>query len=331
MAGSGAALTIVDSTFTNNSGPYGAAVYNLLAPLTIVNTTFYRNHAEKSPDGNGGNGAAIVTDGAGGKSLNFCGAAFIENSAADGSGNFMWTYAPDSVSIKQSTFRDNIARGVFQGGAALIVTAGNCDITQPGCVPTPGSILIEDSTFSSNTTDTVGGALSIGCFGPCTIKNSTFYGNSSAGAGAAITANQGLIDGTPNIHFNNVTFAHNGDARGLSTLDGKNFVIENTAFQSNGSKHCSSTENTGRNVFQFMPTSVAADSLCIPAATTTAALDPFPTLADNGGATWTAMPVSGAGASLLAGAGAGCEVKDQRGVARDAARCTVGAVEVTSK
>jgi hypothetical protein len=334
MAGSGGALTIVNSTFTNNSSPYGGAVYNLLAPLTVVNTTFYRNHAEKDPDGNGGNGAAIVTDGAGGRSLNFCGASFIENSAADGSGNFMWTYAPDSVSIKKSTFRDNIARGVFQGGAALIVTAGNCDVSKPDCVPTPGSITIEDSTFATNTTDTVGGALSIGCFGPCTIKNSTFYGNSSAGDGAAITSNQGLIDGTPNIRFNNVTFAHNGDARGASTLDGKNFVLENSVFQSNGTRHCSSSENTGRNVFQFKPMGApgaAADALCIPTATVTPTLDPFPAIADNGGGLLTAMPVANAGGNLLVGAGTGCEANDQRGVARDVAKCTVGAVEVQAK
>jgi hypothetical protein len=331
MAGSGGALTIVDSTFTNNSGPYGAAVYNLLAPLTIVNTTFYGNHAKKDPDGNGGNGAAIVTDGAGGRSLDFCGAAFIENSADDGSGSFMWTYAPDSVSIKKSTFRDNVARGVFQGGAALIVTAGNCDVNKPDCVPTPGSITIEDSTFATNTTDTVGGALSIGCFGPCAIKNSTFYGNSAAGGGAAITANQGLIDGTPNLRFNNVTFAHNGDARGTSTLDGKNFVLENTVFQSNGTRHCSSTENTGRNVFQFNPmgtSGAAADALCIATATAMPALDPFPAIADNGGGTFTTMPAPNAAGTLLIGAGSGCETKDQRGVARNTAKCTVGAVEV---
>jgi hypothetical protein len=333
MAGSGGALTIVDSTFTNNSGPYGAAVYNLLAPLTVVNTTFYRNHAKKDPDGNGGNGAAIVTDGAGGRSLDFCGAAFIENSADDGSGSFMWTYGPDSVSIKKSTFRDNVAHGVFQGGGALIVTASNC-VDKPNCAPTPGSITIEDSTFASNTTDTVGGALSIGCFGPCSIKNSTFYGNSAAGDGAAITANQSLTDGTPNLRFNNVTFAHNGDARGTSTLDGKNFVLENTVFQSNGTRHCSSTENTGRNVFQFKPVGApgaAADALCIATATMTPALDPFPAIADNGGGTLTAMPVASTGGTLLVGAGSGCEAKDQRGVARDTAKCTVGAVEGSAK
>jgi hypothetical protein len=214
----------------------------------------------------------------------------------------------------------------------LIVTASNC-VNKPNCVPTPGSITIEDSTFATNTTDTVGGALSIGCFGPCSIKNSTFYGNSAAGGGAAITANQSLTDGTPNIRFNNVTFAHNGDARGTSTLDGTNFVLENTVFQSNGTRHCSSTENTGRNVFQFKPMGApgaAADALCIPTATTTPMLDPFPAIADNGG-TLTAMPVANAGGNLLIGAGTGCEAKDQRGVARDMAKCTVGSVEVPAK
>jgi hypothetical protein len=43
------------------------------------------------------------------------------------------------------------------------------------------------------------------------------------------------------------------------------------------------------------------------------------------------MPVANAGGNLLVGVGSGCEAKDQRGVARDVAKCTVGAVEVPAK
>jgi hypothetical protein len=47
-------------------------------------------------------------------------------------------------------------------------------------------------------------------------------------------------------------------------------------------------------------------------------------LANNGGSTATHLPAAG---SPLRGAGRGCPATDQRGNPRDAARCTIGAVE----
>jgi predicted outer membrane repeat protein len=243
----------------------------------------------------------------------------------------MWAYEPDSIIIKQSTFKNNTSHGGWQGGAALMVISG-CDAghCRYGSQPEPGTFLIEDSSFIGNTADTNGGAIAVGCSGPCNINNSTFYGNNiTGGDGSAVFATANSWPGDPGIQFNGVTFAHNGDGEGNSTLSGSNFVINNTVFESSGQKLCSDT-NTGSNVLEFVPAGSKGSSStthCIPGVPAIIQSDPFPSIADNGGPTFTAMPSMSTGGSQLVGAGSGCLSTDQRGATRNTAKCTLGAVE----
>ena len=165
---------------------------------------------------------------------------------------------------------------------------------------------------------------------PCNIRNSTFYGNNSHQGGSAVSGHQDLTSDPTGVHVDNVTFAHNGEQWGTTTLDGSKYVLNNTVFHSSGARICSSTDNTGHDVRQFMSGALTEDAPCIPGVPATVQSDPFPAMGDNGGPTLTAMPASGSGGELLSGAGSDCEAKDQRGVSRDVAHCTLGAVEVTS-
>jgi predicted outer membrane repeat protein len=311
-------LSIARSAFTGNSSWYGGAVYSLLAPLTVVNSTFTDNSTLAKPGA--GDGGAIGTDGAApltanrtGGQIRICGSTFTRNKSARGSGGgvYLWAYAGDRIVVDRSTFKENAIDGI--GGGAR-VSIGPTDWGKTG------SITISDTSILSNTSTGNGGGLYLDCAPTCTIQNTTLYRNSSKAYGGAIFG-----DGH---HDNNVTFAENSAGGHGGALFGGKFVLNNTVFVGNKAGNpwgqamsCSQT-GTGAHVVEWLTSSADKVSKCIPGVR---AVDPqLQKPADNGGPTLTMMP---AATSPLLKAGSGCTPRDQRGVARKSPACDVGAVE----
>ncbi len=331
FVGSAAELTIIDSTFTGNTSWYGGAVFGMLSGITIVNSTFTNNSAPKRPISNEfGVGGAITTDGAAldspdGGTISVCGSTFENNSSDNGGGGvWLWAYALDKIIIKGSTFEANSAKST--GGAGR-VSIGPTDSSHQGTTITkPGAINITGSSFLSNTTtEGNGGALYMDCYGECNVDNSTFYGNSAGGVGAAIQHvgwGEDVGHQATSVHFNNVTFVDNENAN--SILFGSKFVLNNTVLVSHTSQgFCSDpTSNSGHNLLQY--SSVGSTVSCINENVITS--DPLLAApANNGGATQTMLPASN---SPLIDGGTNCLSVDQRGNSRDSGVCDIGAVEL---
>ncbi len=317
MIGTQGRLAIVRSVFKGNTSAYGGAVYSLLEPLTVVDSSFSDNSSTGS--GGGGEGGAIVTDGGapadagskGGQIL-ICGSTFTHNSARNGGGGaFLWAYARDRIIVRNSTFSGNSVDGL---GGGLRASIGKTDYASTG------TILISGTTVMSNTSTGNGGGLYLDCLTACDLQNSTFYRNTSKAYGGAVFG-----DGH---HDNGVTYANNYAAGHGGALFGSRFVLNNTVFTGNAAGNpwgqamsCSST-GTGAHVLQWLTTSRDRSTPCIGGPVTSA----NPQLrqpAGNGGPTVTMMPSA---TSPVLRAGAGCLPQDQRGVTRPAA-CDLGAVQ----
>ena len=314
--GTDSTLSITRSTFSGNSSWYGGAVYSLLSPLTVVNSTFNDNSTVKREGA--GDGGAIGTDGAapmdangsGGK-IHICGSSFNRNKGhGSGGGIYLWAYARDQIVVDRSTFKDNTVEGI--GGGARI-SIGPTDYGKTG------SITISGTSVLSNSSSANGGGLYLDCAPTCAISNSTFYRNASKTYGGAIFG-----DGH---HDNNVTFAENTAGGHGGALFGSKFVLNNTVFVGNSSgnpwKQAMTCSDTGTGAQRDAVAHLVPDnSSCLSQVT---AADPqLSKPADNGGTTLTMMPGQ---TSPVLKAGSGCTPSDQRGVVRKDSVCDLGAVQ----
>jgi predicted outer membrane repeat protein len=321
-------VTIVGSTFSDNSASNGGAVGCLNSDLALANDTFANNQATGSGAnnvsntcdagggevGNGGNGGAISIDGGSDGALSVCGATFEHNfSGALGGAMFR---TPDGAkqtsTFDRSTFDSNQAT---QGGGAFYFH--NSDL------------VITASTFSNNGAPGAGAIQADGT--TLTLTNDTFAANeASGGLGGAIAlySNGGSIT--------NCTFANNLSDGGSADFDaaiagGATFTVANTLFANNTTKdqysamQCS-MKATGSGDLQWPKDHAvggAADTSCVTGITFA---DPaLGALSDNGGPTMTLLP-SASGAAV--GIGTACPATDQRGQMRKTTGCTAGSVEL---
>ncbi|WP_206025238.1 choice-of-anchor Q domain-containing protein [Micromonospora zingiberis] len=317
-------LSITRSTFTGNSSWYGGAVYSLLSPLSVVNSTFTDNSTTTS--GGLGDGGAIGTDGAkpigqSGGVIQICGSTIRNNTGhGNGGGAYLWAYAPDKIIVERTTFSGNRVKPNGRGGNGA---GGAARLSMGPDTGRNGSIIVRQSSLLSNTSDGNGGALYLDCFPTCAISNSTIHGNTAKDYGGAIFG-----DGH---RSNNVTYAKNRAGGHGGALFGSKFVLNNTVFVANSagnpwgqSMTCSST-GTGGRVVQWLVTSRDNSNKCVPGVT--AANPRLAAPVANGGSTWNMMPAKN---SPLLGAGAKCESRDQRGEKRSTARCDIGSVQRTA-
>ena len=227
FVGSGAQLTILDSTFNHNSatfpaaGGLGGGVDNH-GTLTISNSTFSNNSA----------------DGAGGALINSAGTMTITNSTfsdnSSGYGGALRTLA-GTITITNSSFSGNTASSY--GGA----------IYHYG-----GDLTVKTSTFSTNTAN-FGGAISN--IANLTIANSTFFTN-SANIGGAIANSFIDFQQVGNATILNSTFSANtailsdfGVIYNESQLSLSNSLIANSGV---GSGDCVGelSAGSGHNLFE---------------------------------------------------------------------------------
>ena len=325
--------TIVGSTFTSNRASNGGAIGALFGDLSVYNSTFTSNSAtgnganstsgscsvQGNEVGNGGNGGAISMDGGESFAVTICGSKFSQNSAGSGALGGALFRTPDAstqtTTIDRSTFDGNSA----PSGGALYFHNSNLVITA--------------STLSNNTATGSGGALFTDTSN-LTFTNDTFFNNQAmVGLGGAIfmSGNGGTLT--------NLTFLDNKAPGGSGYFGAaieafSPLTIANTLFSMNTTQDCGSPmtcsiSSAGGSFNLQWPTTHSVcsnpDTACTPATVFSNPLLPGG-LASNGGPTQTLLPMSG---SPAAGAGRNCPPTDQRGVARNAATCTSGAVEGT--
>ncbi|MEL6603777.1 MAG: choice-of-anchor Q domain-containing protein, partial [Cyanobacteria bacterium J06614_10] len=216
-------LIVRNTTFENNKGFIGGAIYSFSSvSLVVEESTFLRNTATALE------GGAIFTDGVSSKGYNSGleneGKIIIRRSRfegnrakAAGGALYLWGYTKnrgyedDRAIVEDSTFFDNVAEPNGKGkakGGALWAKMG---------------LDIRNVTFARNTAAQQGGAIWTETGLPINIANSTFSGNRALqDAGGAMFLNN---RSTP-VNITNSTIVYNeaGRANGALWFDGSHAV-----------------------------------------------------------------------------------------------------------
>ena len=328
-------VAVVGSTFDGNSGANGGAVGLLQSDGRFYNSLFSNNQASGSganyvggaaqgcagvaganQGGAGGNGGAIVIDGGSDLAQTVCGTTFANNTAGEFGGALFRTAdaAARPTTFDRSTFQANHARTggalYVQNANPLVINAttfaGNVAVAAGAGDFINDTLQVTNSTFSGNVaTKGVGGALQLSNAGAGGfIRNATFSGNQSTGGPGYFSA---AIFGTLSFPVTNTVFASNlsGDA--------------------GSPMQCFFSPGLGTDDVQWptrRPVGGLTDNVCV---TGIRFADPqLGALGNFGGFTPTIVPGP---SSPLRKSGHDCPATDQRGSVRNAAQCTIGAVE----
>jgi hypothetical protein len=327
------AATIVNSNFIGNTAANGGAIGALNSELGVYDSVFQNNSARgngangddatkcsvvdknnQNQTGSGGNGGAISIDGGSDGTHTFCGSKFLGNEAgANALGGALFRTPDKSMQttvIDRCLFEGNTdpqgggGVGYFHN-STLTVTASTFHANSAplaGAFQADGTTFaFTNDTFADNVGTNIGGTIALFNTNDVppggAISYTTFSGNNTPGFAA-------VIFGMPTLTFTGCLFQDD-------TAPG-------------GPMQCQVT-GSGSYDLQF-PADVMgtsnADTLCTP--TTTIADAKLGPLGDHGGPTPTLVPASG---SPALGAGQSCPTTDQRGNARPATNCTIGAVE----
>lgn len=250
----------------------------------------------------------------------------IRDNTAFTGGAGMYVHPDATVSVRRTTFANNVAIGLAGGG-----------------IWNQGQLRVYDSTLVDNQSNRAG-AIHNGATGQLNLRNVTVSRN------RADVDDPGGASGTGGIHqagfavLNNVTVTGNEGtsdrAGGLYMTTGSTTVMRNSILAGNeangGPDDCAGTLS-----FDSQYNLVGNSSGCvIPGFVATYVLDQpaqLGALASNGGPTQTHQPLPGSPALDVAyasppPAAIACEARDQRGVprAQGAGGCDIGAVEVTA-
>lgn len=328
-------VQVTGSTFDGNSASNGGAVGLLQSDSRFTNDVFTNNRAsgtganyvggaaagcagvaQANQGGSGGNGGAIAIDGGSDGTHSVCGATFGANVSNEFGGALFRTAdgAAQPTLFDRSLFQKNQGKTggalYVQNAKPLVITAstfsGNSALAAGAADLVSDTLQVTNTTFDGNVaTHGVGGALTLSNPGASGwLNNVTFNGNKSSGGPGYFSA---AIFGTLNFPITNTVFANNLSADGGSPMQ------------------CFFSPGIGSDDVQWpqkRPVGGLADNVCV---TGIRFVDPLlGALAANGGPTPTVVPAS---ASPLRKAGHNCAPTDQRGVVRNQALCTVGAVE----
>jgi predicted outer membrane repeat protein len=332
-------LTVRNSEFTNNRGINGAAINSLNGKLIVENSKFINNDTRaaffdtgKTNDFLRGFGGAIYTDRAN-NSISIKN-SFFEGNVARGAGGAVHLFSDpeDRVTIEGSTFLNNQAIGLpggesGKGGAISHIRDGN----------TAQSIFIlSNSTIANNTGYDQGGGLWVNN-SQSTITNTTFSGNRIIGNEGKNSG--GAINTYSKTDIINSTIANNYAGwvgGGITASDNAAVSVKNTIFYNNtadnGTNKWGIQQNTNRQLIdkggniQF-PAKLTNNGNDYNATATIRIIDPLlAPLQDNGGGflTHALLPSSPA---INTGVTLDAPITDQRGFLRDG-QIDIGAFEV---
>lgn len=212
------AITVIDSTFTNNQAPGGAGAIRSSGPVTVINSAFTNNVSTN------GTGGAIRVDGS---TLTITGSTFSGNNA-NRAGAVAVMYEGSSLTVTDdavSTFTNNSTD--WGGGGALYTYAGTIYFEGESEVT---------HLFSGNTAARGGGAIGVGgyLYAPTVnIDSNISLINNTARDGGAFyfyTYDQGTssVDFDGNIYAAYNTASQSGGAFYFNTRDalGNAYVSE---------------------------------------------------------------------------------------------------------
>lgn len=220
-------LIIKGTTFENNKGANGGAIYSISGVTFVVEDSIFRNNTATNRAG----GGAIFTDGVSSKNYNsgLAGegklvirrSSFVGNRAqGEGGALFLWGYGNDKLILEDSVLMDNVvtknAKGKAKGGAIWakmgldirnVTFARNVATQQGGAIwfESNQSVNVVNSTFSANRVlQDAGGAMFIHSAAPVKITNSTIAYNQAGRANGALWFGR-----THNITLKNSILAFN--------------------------------------------------------------------------------------------------------------------------
>ena len=250
-------LTIINSTFENNTAFYGAAISTSANNLKLINSTFANNKA--MGDGgviyNTGNNLTLINstfannkamDNGGviyntGNNLAVINSTFNKNNAGK-SGGAIYNSGSRAV-LSKSKFSNNTAESPEYGGGAVYNTGDNFDVissefTNNGVNFFGGAIYNDGVNFTVSDSNFIkcfahdGGAICNKAYN-FTISNSEFEDNFAGADGGAIF-NHGINLKIDESIFNNNTANVEG---GVINNYADNFIISNSEFENNSAKN----------------------------------------------------------------------------------------------
>ena len=221
IVGAGAATTIIQMTgpiasrdrifFINPVGTTNSPV------ISVSGLTFQGAYLNSDIYG----GAAICAGGGTAESLTITNCEFNNNTipATRYGGAAVCMQYRGNLSIDNSTFTNNVSNDADGGAVLFIIFSSGMNIGY-------GTLNVTNSTFTGNSVvfpgagTSNGGALAFTGQGGCTpfnatINNNTFTGNTADGLGGAISANNSPNVSIPQIHFNRIV--NNTSAAGASS------------------------------------------------------------------------------------------------------------------
>lgn len=294
-------LTVLDSLIKDNTANSRGAVLNENGNLTIRDSILSGNVSAYGGAVYSNNTAAIY-------------ASVLSGNTGGGGGAIQNT---GTLALEDSVIRDNSANvggGIDNLGGTLTVSNS---LISGNLAADAGGGIINRSDFVSH--------------GELTIENSTLSQNSQASptggwGGGAIRTDDYAVTVARNctIVGNSASTGSTSAGGGFSTTTEGTTNVINTVVAGNTEKDCYGGVDINTNNWfgDFSCDGVAAG---------------YPglgTLEDNGGVTWTHLPLSGSGLIDI-GDPVSCTTNDQRGAARprdgdgdDTAECDIGAVEV---
>jgi predicted outer membrane repeat protein len=296
-------VTISNMNSTVNGAAINSSSYDTNdTTITISNSTITGNNASRS-----GGGIRVYSYNTN-VTLSVSNSTISSNSSREGGA--LEVYARQSqldVSISNTTFDSNTVAG-GKGGS----DGGAVSVTTDYLSGTENKIVIASSTFSNNTAENHGGAISfMGEGGNTTtdvvIANSTFSGNTAGALGGAISV---YIDEAEDVNSpplwdviiasSTITknTSTNGDSGGLNVYNdtdeygATNLSIMNTIIAGNGSNNVNAGDGTTlvsvtANYFG------SSANFTVPANNLSGDTPDLGTLGDNGGLTQTHVPNDG--------------------------------------
>ncbi len=303
-------LSIVNSSFSDNSAIWGGAIYNKDGTVSVSDSAFSDNSAN---DG----GGAILNEEYGELSV-------IDSSF---SGNSTWTGGAidnyGELSVSDSSFSSNSARN--SGGAIVnrselsIVNSAFSDNSadkKGGAIYNESELSIVNSAFIGNSADEKGGAI-YNWRELLSISNSSFSHNSADNGGA-------IANGDGTVSVSDSTFSDNSaDKAGGAVYNEDELIMVNSIIAGSGRDACYSEGRLRHNINNFIQ-----DGSCSPAFSGDPKLGELVEPEDGSPAYF---PLLAGSPAIDAADDVYCPATDQIGTERpQGAGCDIGAIEYVS-
>jgi predicted outer membrane repeat protein len=230
----GGNASILNVNFFNNTARYGGAIYNQGATVSINNALFLNNLGTDR-------GGAIYNEGG---TLNFNNTTFTSNNAYS-EGGAIYSGAGGSLKVTYGTFTNNSSSNY--GGAIDSYSPATVEYStftgnssqQAGAIQNFSSLSVNSSTFSGNSASkNSGGAIATHQNSTLNVVNSTFYGNSAVNSGGAISNGGFTTITNSTLAGNTAQYAGSGvrnwEADGITTV----VTLVNTIMANGAGEDC---------------------------------------------------------------------------------------------